>query len=161
MENIDNYKTYISIAGFLLSLINFWFIFLKQRPNFKVKIKQIADSTSDFYIEFIFTNKSNKALSITGIMAKSKDEEFNAVYDIQNIMPSKFFKEPHRTSGLPLKLDPYQSMKCFIQFEKNTADKDFDYDCLKFKISTSRKPKNVCITIPKNLVIEQEDLYLM
>lgn len=160
MENIDNYKTYISIAGFLLSLINFWYLFWKQRPNFKVEIKEIVDSRNDFYIKFIFINKSNKALSITGIRAKSKDEIFNVVYDIQNIMNRKFFENPHRTSGLPLKLDPYQSVKCYIQFEKNILDKTFDYDSLKFKISTSRKTKIICIPTKKDSIIDQADLYL-
>ncbi|MGS0657091.1 hypothetical protein ACU40P_03435 [Staphylococcus arlettae] len=160
MEHINDYKFFISLAGFILSLINFWFLFLKQRSNFKVEIKEIVDSRVEFYIQFIFINKSNKGLSITGMSAKSKEEQFSAVYDIQNIMSSKYYDEPYRTNGLPIKLEPYQSTKCYVQFDKNTADKNFDYDYLKFKISTSRQTKNVCIPTKKDLIIDLSDLYL-
>ena len=158
LSNTD-FRTILSVLGFILSLINFWFLFWRQRPKFDVKINEIVDSRVEFYIEFLFINKSDKPLSITGIIANSNNESFRVVNHVQDVMFSKYFDEPYKTNGLPIKLDPYQAFKCYIQFTKNKTDKDFDYDYLKFKFTTSRSSKSFCRSTKEDLIIQREDLH--
>lgn len=152
-------KTFFAAGGFILSVINFWFLFVKQRTNFDVKINEIVDSRVEFYIEFIFINKSNKPFSITGIETTSNNEKFEVVYHVENIMSRKYFDDNHKTHGLPINLSAYQTQKCYLQFMKNENDKTFDYKSLKFKIATSRKTKKFKISIGKDLLVELSDLY--
>lgn len=157
--DVELIKTVLAIGGFILSVINFWFLFWKQRTKFDVKINEIVDSRAEFYIEFIFINKSNKPFSITGIETTSNNEKIEIVYHVENIMSRQFFDDHHKTHGLPINLSAYQTQKCYLQFMKNEIDKPFDYKSLNFKIATSRKTKKFEISTGKDLLVGLTDLY--
>lgn len=156
-NNKETVAIWISIISLFLTLMNFFFSWLKTRTNLTIEVKNIFQLTHNYmFIELAITNNSEKQVVIQSLELLFNDKEKGLLHDVRQVITSKEIikgvKDVAYTTSLPRIVGPLNSDRNWYRFnfEQNPIQ-SVSKNTLKIKLLCNGGKVIQNVTIPEPL----------